>query len=192
VDLRGWIRQQHLVHHTVIDGEVLGRVNPSDLTKRPEGAANSIAWLLWHTARCEDVVVNGILRGERQVLQTGGFIGRAGLGDLRIGAGLGDEEVAGFGERVDVEAVLEYRSAVRGATASWLKTGDLSVLDEKPDLDSRLPEYRSLVPDEASWVRDLWEQWPNSVLLNWTALGHTMLHTGEMQSVMLRLGIAGR
>lgn len=45
-------------------GEVTDGLPDSALTYRPAPDANSIAWLIWHSARCQDVQVCAITGGE--------------------------------------------------------------------------------------------------------------------------------
>ena len=77
-------------------------------------------------------------------------------------------------------------------TQRWLATLDPAALDAVPDLDARLAPAGTLWPEAGAWVPDLWRGWPASVFVNWLAIGHTLVHAGEMQSVMSALGIAGR
>jgi hypothetical protein len=41
-------------------------------------------------------------------------------------------------------------------------------------------------------VRDAWGQFANAVFVNWLACGHTLMHGGEMQATLARLGVQGR
>jgi hypothetical protein len=58
----------------------------SELRLCPEGYHNSIAWLLWHMARCEDVMVNTVLRNVPEVLDDG-WLNRLGVSTRHIGTG---------------------------------------------------------------------------------------------------------
>jgi hypothetical protein len=191
LELKDWILQQHSVAHFLIDQEIVQGV-PHDLwTKRPDADANSLAWLIWHVARCEDVAVNLVVRRHEQVLTRGKWSDRPGLADARVGTGLGDDEVTGFGNDVNLDDLNAYRRAVRDDTAGWLRTADLTLLEEKPDLESVLSQH-DMFPEAASWVRDLWRSFTTSLFLNWVAIGHTYMHVGEMQSIRSALGIKGR
>ncbi len=170
----------------------MSRVPREQLTAIPVGGTNSLAWLLWHTARCEDLAVNVLVRRRPQVLASDNWTERMRTGDLWIGAGAGDEEVADFGRVVDLDALLAYRLAVRNDTAAWIAELDPAVLDEKHDLDSVLASITDLIPETGQWVREMWSPWPTSMYLNFTAIGHTYMHLGEMQGVRTALGIRGR
>ena len=192
MDLQGWIGQQHYIAHNIIDREIVEQLDHTAMVARPTPGRNSIAWALWHATRCEDLVVNTICRRGPQVLVAGGWRERAGLGDARIGTGNSDAEVAGFGDTIDVSALLEYRAAVRKQTAHFLRELDPELLHTKPPLEEILASVDPLWPDTATWVREMWAPWPISIFLNFTALGHTYIHIGEMQAIRTAMGIVGR
>lgn len=88
---------------------------------RPTAEANSIAWLLWHSARCQDLQVAQIA-GVEQVWTSGGWADRFGLdlpaGD--IGYGHSAADVA----KVTAPAALlaGYYRAVHRLTLDYIET----------------------------------------------------------------------
>lgn len=192
MNLNGWIGQQHFIVHKIIDDEIVAPLTHDKMKARPIADGNSIAWVLWHATRCEDLVVNSICQRVPQVLVAEKWDAKAGLNDRRMGTGNSDAEVAGFGESVDIAELLQYRMSVREATGSFIRSLDPALLDEKPPLEEILASIDPLWADSAAWVREMWMPWPISVFLNFTGLGHTYIHLGEMQSIRTALGIAGR
>jgi len=192
VDLHGWVKQQHFVSHLVLEREVIARLDHAQMrTRTPEGG-NSVAWLVWHVSRCEDVAVNAIVRGEPQVLASPEWRARLAAESEQIGAGMSDDEVTGLSTAIDLGALLDYREAVRDATSRWIDTIAPAALDEVPDLDARLAAAGRLWPEAGAWVRDMWQPWPASLFLNWVAIGHTLMRIGEMRTTMTRLGVTVR
>ncbi|HEX9869989.1 MAG TPA: DinB family protein [Candidatus Tectomicrobia bacterium] len=66
------ILQAFLERHVALQGRQLSSI-PDALTddqirSRPDAVVNSIAWLLWHVARGEDVYMNRLLSDRSQVL----------------------------------------------------------------------------------------------------------------------------
>src|SRR2546427_266231 len=59
---------------------------------RPREDLNSLAWLLWHIARAEDIMVNVILSGREQVCDDG-WLKRLGVSRRDFGIG----SAGGFG-----------------------------------------------------------------------------------------------
>ena len=58
--------------------EVVGGLSPEQLAFRPDGQANSIAWLIWHLTRIEDDHLAGAAQ-TRQVWTADGWAERFGL-----------------------------------------------------------------------------------------------------------------
>ena len=71
----------------------------------PAGVNISIAWVLWHSARGEDALVNRFAAGQPQVLETADWATRLGVPLRRIGTGMSDEETGDFSTQVDLAAL---------------------------------------------------------------------------------------
>jgi uncharacterized protein DUF664 len=86
---------------------------------RPSPGANSIAWLIWHSARVQDIQLAPIA-GVEQVWKTGGWVDRFGL-DLPpndSGYGHGPNEVAKVQAPADLLA--SYYHAVHDLTLAFV------------------------------------------------------------------------
>lgn len=183
-----WVLAEHRALRAAYDFDVRMLVPRDLLTQRPAGAANSIVWLVWHLARCEDAVVNALVRGAPQVLERDGWPGRIATTDTRIGTGFTAEEVDALSCAVDPGQVDAYWTAVRQATAAWLQRVPASELDRVPP--NRL-DPASLVPSDGAWILDRWRDKPASFLLSDAVIAHGYAHLGEMQTVRGLLGIRG-
>jgi uncharacterized damage-inducible protein DinB len=109
------------VVHQVVEG-----LTPDQLAFRPEGRANSIAWLVWHLTRVQDDHLAGVV-GTDQVWTSDGWVDRFGLpfGPSAIGYGQTGDEVAA----VTVESgelLTGYHDAVHARTIEIVRgwTGD--------------------------------------------------------------------
>ena len=94
-------------------------LSADELAYRPEGDANSIAWLVWHLTRIQDDHVAG-LAGRDQVWLGQGWAERFGL-DLDptdTGYGHGPDDVAAV--TADASALLGYFEDVHQATLEYL------------------------------------------------------------------------
>lgn len=102
--------------HPAVNG--LGR---EELSFRPDGESNSIAWLVWHLTRIQDDHIAGVA-GSQQVWLGEGWVDRFGLsldaGDT--GYGHGPDDV----DKVTAEAsmLLGYFEAVHSRTVDYLQT----------------------------------------------------------------------
>ncbi len=100
---------------------------PDDLTRRVDPEANTVAWLVWHTARMQDAQVSAAGRAlgraaedTEQTWTAQGFADRFGLdvdpGD--VGYGMTSAEVGEV--RAPADLLLGYLRAVNGRTLRFL------------------------------------------------------------------------
>lgn len=189
MDLRRWIRGQHAGMQMLFQANIGGVLPPERLAEKPPHVAYSVAWLVWHIARNEDVVINTLIRGEPQVLVRNDWAERFGLENPHAGLGL-DDESDDFARGVEPAALLEYYAEVTHETKGWLRTAPLEVLDETPDVEGRL--LTGAPEAQAKWVREEWAGRPASFFLSWAVIGHGLMHIGEMLTVKGQLDAYGK
>jgi len=113
-DALGRIRE---VVHEVVEG-----MTPEQLAFRPQPAANSIAWLIWHLTRIQDDHLAGVA-GTEQVWVSDGWAKRFGLpfDDAAHGYGQSPDEVAAV--RVESAGLLTgYHDAVFEQSLRFVRT----------------------------------------------------------------------
>src|SRR5690349_6343758 len=71
-----------------LEAELLGGLIDEHLRLRPGAGLNSIAWLLWHMARCEDLGMNVLLADRAQVLDDGRWLAALGVSRRDIGTSM--------------------------------------------------------------------------------------------------------
>lgn len=111
----------------VVDG-----LTEEQLAHRPAPEANSIAWLIWHTARGQDAQI-AQAAGTEQVWSSQGWVDRFGL-DLDpddTGYGQTSEQVAKV--RVPADLLAGYLRATHEATVAYLRGVTEPDLDEVID-----------------------------------------------------------
>lgn len=86
---------------------------------RPTGAANSIAWLLWHSARVQDLQLADIA-GVEQVWTRDGWVDRFGLDLPRNDTGYGHDAERVAKVRVPAELLAGYYHGVHQLTLDYL------------------------------------------------------------------------
>ncbi|WP_421842422.1 mycothiol transferase [Mycobacterium sp.] len=86
---------------------------------RPTPGANSIAWLLWHSARVQDIQVAHIA-GVEQVWTRDGWVDRFGLDLPRDDTGYGHTEQDVAKVRAPVELLSAYYYAVHHLTCAYI------------------------------------------------------------------------
>lgn len=184
LDAHKWVRG-------IFDKDILKYVPLERLGERPGRNTNSIAWVVWHLARLEDLVVNTFARGEAQVLTSGDWMSKVGLDEARIGNSMGDDEISEFGEAIDPQGLLDYWEAVCAATDAWVSSLDPSSLDQVPDVRANV----AAAPDGAPGAEEVYirghEKASIGYLIKWPFTLHGYIHLGEMFTLKGLMGIEG-
>lgn len=172
------------LHGPVTDQRMRTLAEPA-FRLRPHGL-NSVAWLLWHVARCEDVGVNRLVVDRPQVLDDGEWPGRMNVHRRDIGTGMTSAEVDELSARVDVAALLGYWDAVGARTdevVSHLRAEDLSRPIDRARLRRVVAEEGVLGP-QALQLEEAWRTKPNrGWFLAQLALTHTWAHIYDIDIV---------
>lgn len=119
MDARDMFLQQHSVVHTAAVGgnkvsaaeRTLANLTDEQMRVRPREDLNSIAWLVWHIARAEDIIVGRVLAGRPQVFDDA-WMKRLGITRRDFGIGMSSAEVGELTRQIDLGALREYRDAV--------------------------------------------------------------------------------
>ena len=160
------------------------------LRQSPHPTVNPIAWLLWHTARCEDLGVNRLLVDRRQVLDDGGWPSRLGLDLRQVGTGMTRGEVEELCERINLSALTEYRSSITDRTVEVVSELPSAALNETMGVE----HLKQVFVDEGSggqvaeWIVEAYEGQTKGWLLGNLVLTHNYYHIGQ---AFLARGIFG-
>jgi hypothetical protein len=168
---------------------VIGGLDDDVLRQRPQDGMNSLAWLLWHIARTEDMGVNLVVAGRKPVLEEQGWGERLGIEQRDIGAGMSDEEVGDFTANVDLGELRAYRLAVGARTKEVFDSLQPEDLDEIVDPDRIEKAFADGAVDErASWVRGAYAGKTKAFVISHQAIAHSFMHLGEAWAVRSLLG----
>jgi hypothetical protein len=192
-----FIAQHHHVHRGGIGDcpdfripdSILAGLSTEQLRLTPQEGFNSIAWLFWHLARCEDVAINTVIGRRGQVLDEEGWRDRLGVDRWDIGTGMTPDEVRHLSQTIDVDALLEYRDAVARQTRCTIEEVDDATLA----CPMTAAEADALIAagtfgDHAAWVGERWPTRDRSWSL-WLATGHCYQHLGEAVTVRALCGV---
>jgi hypothetical protein len=188
--------QHHHVHRGTVEERsdfripdmVLAGLTEEQIRLTPQDGLNSIAWLFWHLARCEDAAINAVIGGRPQVLDDGGWTARLGIERRDIGTGMSAGEVRDLSQAIDLDALLAYRDAVGRQTR-----GVIAELDERTltspmsDTEADALAAARTFGDHAAWVDRGWRT-RNRAWFLWLATGHCYQHLGEAVTVRTLCG----
>ncbi len=127
------------LHSTVSDS--IKELTPDQLNFKPDAEHYSIAWVLWHLVRTEDLIVRALVQKKPEVWTEGAWAAKLGLPERGQGTGQTPAEAQAIAI-ADPAAFLDYARSV------WSDLdGYLAGLSEA-DLDTPYPWRRSQTGEE--------------------------------------------
>jgi hypothetical protein len=191
-----FLRQHALIHaaglendlHWSFQDEAVRGLSVEQLRIIPPGKPHSIAWLIWHVTRIEDVTLNLLLADTAQVSESGGWHDKLKTAFVDVGNEMSKDEIAQLSAEVDLKALLAYRIAVGKRTRSIVRRLKPDTLWQRPALE-RVQQIAAVgavravdAPLLAYWGRNL-----NANLLLMPATRHGFLHLNEAQRLRPKL-----
>jgi hypothetical protein len=188
VDVHTWIANDLESVRAKCTDSVLSVVPTQRWVEQADDGGSSIAHLLLHVARHQDLAVSTAIRNHRPLF----FDHQADLGldDTPPSAGLPEREDAALIAKVRTDPLLRYFDAVFTATLAWLDGVGTMALDTIPDTGRRLTDKAGLSVDEVGWLYRMWADKPVWWLVQWPVVGHGHAHVGEAISVRNRMGLS--
>jgi hypothetical protein len=191
MDARDLFLDQHAAVHTAAVGgnkmslaeRTFAGLTDAQMRVRPREDLNSIAWLMFHIARAEDVMVNVLLAGGSQVFDDS-WSKRLGVTRRDFGIGMTSPEVTELTQQVDLGALREYRDAVGRRTremVSGFKPQDWQGTVDTGNVERAAAEGAFGARSEAL-VKGMPGR-PRAAVLSGIALIHSANHMGEATTV---------
>ena len=120
MDVRDLFLDQHAaMHSTAVGGNKLSAaerafagLSDEQMRVRPREDMNSLAWLMWHIARGEDIFVNAVIAARTQLFDDEGWAKRLAVTRRDFGIGMTSSEVSELTRQIEIGALREYRDAV--------------------------------------------------------------------------------
>jgi hypothetical protein len=120
MDVRDLFLDQHAaMHSTVVGGNKLSAaerafagLSDEQMRVRPREDLNSLAWLMWHIGRAEDIFVNTVIGARTQLFDDEGWAKRLAVTRRDFGIGMTSSEVSELTRQIEIGALREYRDAV--------------------------------------------------------------------------------
>lgn len=162
------------------EDEVLDGLNAASMRCIPKNSEHSIAWILWHLARIEDVTMNMLIAGTPQILVRGGWLEKLKTDIHHTGNAMTADEIALLSQAVDVDALKNYRVAVGRRTREIVGQIRAQELKEKVN-PARLQAIREVgaVVEAASEISAYWGGRTIAGLLLMPPTRHNFLHLNE-------------
>ena len=163
--------------------EVLGALTEAQMRIVPKGGQSAI-WKIWHATRVEDVTVNLLLAGSKQVFDSA-WRRKLGAACVDVGNDMPAEDLARMNRSLNIKALLAYRLAVGRRTRSVLRKLKPEPLWEKP-APERIERIRkeNAVRPKSEWLLKFWGGNPAANLLLMPATRHPFVHLNEISRMM--------
>src|SRR5262245_11657867 len=187
MDTRDLFLNQHSVVHSAAVGgnkasaaeRAFGGLNEDQMRVRPREDLNSLAWIMWHIARAEDIILNPVLAGRSQVLDDA-WVKRLGIARRDFGIGMTSDEVSELTRQIDLDAAREYRDAVGRRTREIV--GAFRAADWEGEVQSSGVERAAAEQAFGARAEALVKAFsgrPRAMVLSGIALFHPSGHLGE-------------
>lgn len=188
MDVHTWITNDLVSVRSKLHDSVLSVVPVQRWVEQVDDAGSSIAHLLLHVARHQDLAVTTAIRNHPPLFEA--HRAALGLQDAPSFAGLPEREDGALSAALALDPLLTYVDAVFSATRSWLHTVGTMAFDTVPQTSHRLAELASLSIDDVGWLHRMWNGKPVWWLVQWPVIGHGHAHVGEAISVRNRMGLS--
>jgi hypothetical protein len=153
--------------------------------KIPEGQEHSMAWILWHLSRIEDVTMNRLVAGRDQIFERGAWQEKTRSPIKHTGNGTGLDVVETLSAAVDINALRAYRVAVGIATQEIVQSLTLSDFKRKVSAENikRILEEGAVL-QAGKDVVDYWGRRDVAGLLLMPPTRHTIVHWNEARKIL--------
>ena len=188
---------QHAMLHTAslvpgsrwsFQDEISTDLTDEQLRQIPSGSLHSFAWLLWHSARTEDVTINLLLANTNQLLYADHWFEHLTIPTRDIGTEMNAADIAALSAQIDISAVQAYRRAVGQRTREIVQHVTARELRQivEPERIERVKAEGALVP-AAYGVAEYWGRHTKGNLLLIPATRHSFTHLNEAGRVHQKL-----
>ena len=192
MDVRDLFLDQHAAMHSAAVGgnkmsaaeRAFAGVTDGQMRVRPREDLNSLAWLMWHIARAEDIFVNTVLGPRAQIFDDGGWAKRLAITRRDFGIGMTSAEVSELTRQLELGALREYRDAVGRRTrdaVGGFKPQDWEGIVSADAVQRAAGEGAFGVRTEQ--IVKAFPGRPRAAMLSGIALFHSAGHMGEAATV---------
>lgn len=188
VDLHEWMIKDLAAVRSKLFDSVVRLVHADRWHEQADGGGTTLAGLLLHVARHQDLAVNAVIRNHEPIFAT--HREALGLADWRTSVGLAEQEDRSATALASPAALLAYATEVFDGTAEWLSPLGSMALDIEPNTAYRLTHRAGLDADELPWLYSMWEGKALWWFVQWPVIGHGHAHVGEAIGLRNRMGLS--
>jgi hypothetical protein len=193
--IRLFLSQHAMLHSAEMAGggewsfadEALGGLDDPKWRLIPMGE-HSVAWMVWHIARIEDMTMNRLVAEQPQLFHSQGWQERLRAKAADTGNAMNADEIAALSAEIDIPALQAYRLAVGRRTREIV--GQLRGTDFKKKVDpGRLAQIwaEGGLVEGARGIGEYWGGLTIAGLLLMPPTRHCFVHLNEAQRLRAKL-----
>ena len=170
------------INAVTIEDELWADLGENTFRLMPTRQDETIAWSLWHITRIEDITMNILVAGGRQVLNTEPWLEKLQISVCDTGNAMTDGEMIAFSNQIDMQELRKYRIAVGRKTRQIIQGLQPADLKRKmaPDRLRRVfNEGAVLDVEDANWLVDFWGRKNVAGILLMPVTRHLLVHLNE-------------
>ena len=166
------------------EDELLDDMTDDEIRRIPAGSEHSIAWILFHLARIEDITMNMLVAGTPQIFGRDDWARNMNVDILHSANRMNEQSLVELSSNLNIKSLREYRIAVARGTRDIVKK--LQAKDFKRQVEpSRIEKVLSegAVTPEAIEIIHYWSRKTIAGLLLMPPTRHCILHLNEASKV---------
>lgn len=156
-------------------------LNRNEYAIMPTSKDETIAWVLWHIARIEDLTMNVLVAGEEQVFNQS-WKERLSVEITDTGNALSDEEIMELSRNLNIDELICYRNAVAGKTRETIRhlnAADFRREVRPGDLERIMAMGGVTQQEDSMWLLEFWGKKDVAGILLMPPTRHVMLHLND-------------
>jgi len=166
--------------HNEVDA-LIGDLMNNEYAIMPTAKDETIAWVIWHIARIEDLTMAILVAGEEQLFNDE-WKQKLNSPITDTGNALCDNEIINLSKSLVVQELLNYRNEVGKRTRQIVKSLLIDAIRRKVSpqgLDKILLEGGVTKQEESIWLLDFWGKKDIAGILLMPPTRHVMLHMND-------------
>ena len=170
------------------DDELLWDMTAEEVRQVPEGGEHSVAWILFHLARIEDITMNMLVAGTEQLFTLEDWAKKLKVSILHSANKMDAASVSELSAKIDINCLHEYRISVARQTRQIVKKLRAADFKQRVDL-ARIEKVlaEKAVSSEAMDILHYWSKKTIAGLLLMPPTRHCILHLNEAERIKAKI-----
>lgn len=166
------------------EDELLHDMTDEEIRQIPPGGEHSVAWILFHLARIEDITMNMLVVGTDQLFTRGDWVKQMNVAILHSANRMDVASVAHLSGEINIKSLRAYRMAVGKRTREIVKKLRLEHFKQQVD-PARVEKVLldGAVTLEAMEILHYWSKKTIAGLLLMPPTRHCILHLNEAMRI---------